>query len=51
VHVICSVIGKIEVDDHSNACHVDAACGDIGCYQDAILSLLEAIQRFTALRE
>src|SRR5207247_6617168 len=48
VDVILHRLGNVEVDHVLNAGDVDAAAGDVGGHQDAVLALAECLQRLDA---
>ena len=48
VHVRLRDVRQIEVDDVREPVDVDAACGDVGCDEDATRAITEAVHRLVA---
>ncbi len=48
VDVVLDVLGDVEVDDVLDAGDVDAAAGDVGGDEDAVLTFAESLQRADA---
>ena len=48
VHIVLGVVGQVEVEHKRNPLHVNAARGDIGGDEHAILPLLESVERLLA---
>ena len=49
VDVVLDRLGHLEVDDVADAGDVEAAGGDVGRHQDAVLALAEALERLRPL--